>query len=131
MNKNRKPTPEDLTLESLEAQLRSLPDVETPETLKTKLVAAIPDRQPKTSVEHRAMHHPRLWDFGLTAAAAILILALMLTANYGLSTPSRTLSAQLYDTSLWCPGLEQRYFQFDQNNALIEDTNYTKANYPW
>ncbi|MHC4423981.1 MAG: hypothetical protein ACYSWR_04865, partial [Planctomycetota bacterium] len=62
----------------------------------------------------------------VTAAAAVLILALMLTVNYGLSEPSQTLSTQLTDMSLLHTGWELRPLLSDQN-ALVEDTNYTNS----
>ena len=128
MTRNQEQKSEDMTLESLEARLRRLPEVQVPEALEAKLLAAIPDSGQKVPEEHCAKRHPGLWDFGVTAAAAILILALMLTVNYGLSTPSQTLSAELKDTSLWHTGWERQYFMGDQN-ALVEDTNY--ANCKW
>jgi hypothetical protein len=128
MTENQEEKWDDMTLESLEAELRSLPEVDVPETLEGKLLAAIPDRQPAAAAEHRAERHPGLWDFGVTAAAAVLILALMLTVNYGLSEPSQTLSTQLTDMSLLHTGWELRPLLSDQN-ALVEDTNY--ANSTW
>jgi hypothetical protein len=127
MKENQEQKWKDTTLKSLEAKLRNLPEVEVPETLEVKLLAAIPDREP-VAIEHSLRQHPGAWDFGVTAAAVILILALMLTVNYGLSTPSQTLSAQPKDTSLCHTGWERQYFLGDQN-ALVEDTNY--ANCKW
>ena len=128
MTENQEEKWDDMTLESLEAELRSLPEVDVPETLEGKLLAAIPGREPETLAELPVKRHPRLWDFGVTAAAAILILALMLTVNYGLSTPSQALSSQLKDTSL-CYTMWERYGLPGDQNALIEDTNY--ANCRW
>ena len=128
MTKNKEKKSDDMTLQSLEAKLHRLPDVDVPETLEAKLLAAIPGRGPETLAELPVKRHPRLWDFGVTAAAAILILALMLTVNYGLSTPSQALSSQLKDTSL-CYTMWERYGLPGDQNALIEDTNY--ANCRW
>lgn len=128
MKGNQEQKRKDTTLKSLEAELRNLPEVEVPETLEARLLAAIPDRGPKASVEQRAKRHPGLWDFGVTTAAAILILALMLTVNYGLSTPSQTLLTKFKDTSLCYTRWEQNSLLYDQNNTLIEDTNYTNCN---
>ena len=126
MTENQEEKWDDMTLESLEAELRSLPEVDVPETLEARLLAAIPDRQPAASEDYRAERHPGLWDFGVTAAAAALILALILTVNYGLSEPSQTLSTQLTDMSLRHTGWELRPLLSDQN-ALVEDTNYTNS----
>ena len=126
MAKDKEEKWNDKTFESLEEELRRLPEVDVPETLEAKLLAAIPGRGSKTLADNPVERHPRLWDFGLTAAAAILILALMFTVNYGLSNPSRMLPARLKDTSLCHAGWEQLYLPLDQNNALVEDTNYIK-----
>jgi hypothetical protein len=100
----------------LESRLRRLADVEPPETLKAKLVEAIPDRR---VASHLVFPHLRwyrqAWDFGVTAAAAVVIIALMLMVNYGLSVPSQ---AQLIeDTALAYPGWDQNFFSPDQNNT--------------
>jgi len=128
MTRNQEKKWDDMTLESLEARLRRLPEVQVPEALEAKLLAAIPDKQPKASIEDSVRWHPGAWDFGVTAVAVVLILALMLTVNYGLSTPSQALSAQLQDTSL-CYTAWERYGFLGDQNALIEDTNY--ANCKW
>lgn len=130
MKENQEQKWKDTTLKSLEAKLRNLPEVEVPETLEAKLLAAIPDREP-VAIEHSVRQHPGAWDFGATAAAVILILALIFTVNYGLSTPSQMLSAQPKDTSLCYTGWEPHYLPLDQNNALVEDTNYTNCNGQW
>jgi len=128
MARNQEKKWDDMALESLEAKLRHLPEVQVPETLEAKLLAAIPDRQSETSMEDSVRWRLGAWDFGVTAAAVVLILALMFTVNYGLSTPSQALSAQLQDTSLCYTAWERYGFSGDQN-ALIEDTNY--ANCKW
>jgi hypothetical protein len=128
MTRNQEQKREDMTLESLEARLHHLPEVEVPEALEAKLLTAIPDRGPEASIENGVRRHLGAWDFGVTAAAVVLILALMLTVNYGLSEPSQTLSTQLKDTSLCHTGWERQYLLGDQN-TLIEDTNY--ANCRW
>jgi hypothetical protein len=126
MAKNKEEKWDHKTLQSLEEELCRLPEVDVPETLEARLLAAIPSSRPKKLADHCVKRHPRLWDFGLTAAAAVLILALMLTVNYGLSNPTRLLPARLKDTSLCHAGWEQLYLPLDQNNALVEDTNYIK-----
>ena len=106
---------QDVSRHSLEARLRSLADVEPPETLKARLLTAIPARTHRT---HPPGWYPKAWDFGVTAAAAVLIIALMLMVNYGLSVPSQ---AQLFaDTDLDYPGWDQTFFSPDQNNAGAE-----------
>jgi len=128
MTENQEKKWDDMTLESLEAELCSFPQVDVPETLEAKLLATIPDRRPEASMENSVRRHLGAWDFGVTAAAVVLILALMLTVNYGLSEPSQTLSEQLTDMSLLHKGWELRPLLSDQN-ALVEDTNY--ANCRW
>ena len=117
-----------MALESLGEQLRQLPEVDVPETLAAKLLAAIPTERANAVVEYRAEHHPGRWDFWATAVAAILILALMLSVNYGLSTPSQTLPTKLKDISLCHAGWDLHPFLGDQN-TFAEDTNY--ANWKW
>lgn len=103
---------------SLASQLRSLPEVRPPEALKDKLFAAIPDRRPKPAPAHQPMWY-RAWDYGATAAAAVLIVALMFLVNYGLSTNSMTTMIE-FDTSLCYAGLDQNNFLYDQNNTSLE-----------
>lgn len=124
MKGNQEEKSDDITLQSLEQRLRHLPEPDVPKALETRLLAAIPSDAEDVSVSARTVCYPRLWDFWATAAAAILILALMLTANYGLSVSSRTLSTQLRDTSLLGTQWDRYPFLGDQN-ALIEDINYT------
>ena len=107
-----------ITQKSLAARLRRLPEVAVPEDLKDKLLAAIPDRGPKVSQEH-PHQRVRAWDFGVTAAAAVLIFALMFLVNYGLSTPTKTGIIE-FDTSLCYAGWDQNNFMYDQNNTSLE-----------
>jgi hypothetical protein len=123
MKGNQEEKSDDMTLESLEQRLGRLPEPDVPEALEARLLAAIPSDTADVSVSPRIVRYPRVWDFWATAAAAILILALMLTANYGLSVSSRTLSTQLRDTSLLGTAWD-RYSSLGDQNALIEDTNY-------
>lgn len=118
MGQNREQNWKDITLKSLESELRRLPEPEIPDALEDKLLAAIPEAKPKAQ-EHHVIHHPRARDFGLTAAAAVLIFALIFLVNYGLSVPS---SANFYDTSLVYPRWEESSFLDDQNSACIEKT---------
>lgn len=107
-----------ITQKSLAARLRRLPEVAVPEDLKEKLLAAIADREPKVSQGHQRRWY-RAWDFGVTAAAAILIFALMFLVNYGLSTPTKTGIIE-FDTSLCYAGRDQNNFMYDQNNTYLE-----------
>jgi hypothetical protein len=109
---------ENITQKSLAAQLRSLPEVSPPQALKDKLLAAIPDSQPKPSPAHQRLWY-RAWDFGVTAAAAVLIFALMFLVNYGLSTPSKNAMIE-FDTSLCYAARDQNNFMYDQNNTSLE-----------
>ena len=107
-----------ITQKSLAAQLRSLPEIRPPEALEDKLLAAIPDRGVKVSRGHQRKWY-RVWDYGVTAAAAVLIFALMFLVNYGLSTPSK-MSIIEFDTSLCYAGWDQNNFMYDQNNTSLE-----------
>jgi hypothetical protein len=118
MTRKREKKSKRITLKSLAAQLRRLPEVEIPETLKPGLLAAIPDTQAKPAPAHQFRRYPA-WDFGVTAAAAVLIFALMFLVNYGLSTPSRT-SIIEFDTSLCCTTPKLNNFLYDQNNTYLE-----------
>jgi hypothetical protein len=123
MKRNQEKRSDDMTLGSLEQRLRHLPEPGVPEALERRLLGAIPSDTADVSVSPRIVRYPRLWDFWATAAAAILIMALMLTANYGLSVSSRTLSTQPRDTALLGTAWDRYPFLGDQN-TLIEDTNY-------
>jgi hypothetical protein len=109
-----------MTLKSLEAKLRSLPGVEVPEALKAKIFAKIPHSKAGPAPERRVQWRPGIWGFGI-AAAAVLILALIFVPSYGPSGPSQTLIADLNDRTV-------RHILADQNNALVEDTNYADSN---
>lgn len=109
----------DMSLKSLEEELRCLPEVKVPEKLKTKLLAAIQSRQQKISISHRLKWHLGARDLVATAAAAIFIFVSMLMVSYGLPTPSQTL--------LTGDDLSLRYTMYDQNCVLIKDNNYTSC----
>jgi len=128
MRQNGEQKWEDMTLKSLEAELRRLGEVEVPETLEAKLLAAIPDGKAKVAQEHRVKRHRGAWDFGVTAAAAVLIFGLLFMVSYGLSVPSQALLTEFDDTSLCCARWEQGNFLNGQSNTLIEDTNYANCN---
>lgn len=118
MTENQKHKSKHITLKSLADRLRRLPELEVPEALEDKLLAAIPGRQPKPAPGLRLRWY-RAWDFGATAAAAVLIFALMFLVSYGLSTPSQISIAE-FDTSLCYTKWEQNNFLYDQNNTYLE-----------
>ncbi len=107
-----------ITQKSLAARLRRLPEVTVPEDLKEKLLAAIPDSGAKVPQGHQRQWY-RAWDYGITAAAAVLIFALMFLVNYGLSTPAKMRIIE-FDTSLCYTGWDQNNFMYDQNNTYLE-----------
>jgi hypothetical protein len=118
MTQKREKKSKRITLKSLAAHLRRLPEVEIPETLKPRLLAAISDMQAKPApVHHFRWYHAG--DFGVTAAAVVLIFALIFLINYGLYTPSRTEIIE-FDTSLRCTTWNQNNFLYDQNNTYLE-----------
>ncbi|MHC4528313.1 MAG: hypothetical protein ACYS29_10580 [Planctomycetota bacterium] len=125
MKNNQERKWQDLTLKSLKAELRRLADVQVPHTLEARLLAGIPKSKAQDAPVHRIERHTA-WDFGVTAAAAVLIVALMLTVNYGLSVPSQMLLTDLRDTSLVYARWDQNNLFYDQNNTLIGDTDYTQ-----
>jgi hypothetical protein len=118
MTQKREKKTKRITIKSLAAQLRRLPEVEIPETLKPRLLAAIPDTQAKHAPTHQFRWY-HAGDFGVTAAAVVLIFALIFLINYGLYTPSRTEIIE-FDTSLRCTTWNQNNFLYDQNNTYLE-----------
>lgn len=118
MTRFQKKKSKKFTQKSLAGCLRRLPEIEVPEKLENRLLAAIPVRR-ENLTRNRQLRWYRTWDFGVTAAAAVLIFALMFLVNYGLSTSSQT-SIREFDTSLCYTGLYQNGFLYDQNNTYIE-----------
>ncbi len=118
MNQNQKQKSKRITQKSLAEDLMRLPELEVPETLQAKLLAAIPVRHANLTQTHQLRWY-RAWDFGVTAAAAVLIFALMFLVNYGLSTTSQT-SIIEFDTSLCHTRWDQSKFLYDQNNTYLE-----------
>jgi hypothetical protein len=128
MADKRKQSKQDIMLRSLKRRLRDLAGLQPPPRLKAKLVAAIAPGRPTTRPTLAGRPVLRIWDFGVTAAPAVLVFALLLVVNYGLSVPVRILPTQVADTSLcYLPGVQGPLLS-DQNNMLIEDTNYTIYN---
>jgi len=118
MAQNQEQKSKDITLKSLGAELRHLPEVDVPEALEARLLAAIPHSQAKPAPEYHIQWH-RAWDFGVTAAAAVLIFALLFLVNYGLSISPQT-SITEFDTSLCYTRWDQNNFLYDQNNMYVE-----------
>lgn len=118
MTENKEQKSKNITKKFLAARLRCFPEVRPPEALKDKLFSTIPYKQPKLAPA-RQRQSVRAWDFGVTAAAAVLIFALMFLVNYGLSTPSKTAMIE-FDTSLCYAGWDQNNFMYDQNNTSLE-----------
>ncbi|UCG57375.1 MAG: hypothetical protein JSU70_21220 [Phycisphaerales bacterium] len=114
MTANRNQKWEDITPESLGAQLRSLPELEVPGALEAKILSGIPN-SPTGSRGHGLQWWPRVWGLGI-ATAAILILALMFVSDSGPSVSSHTFIADLNDRPA-------HHVLSDQNSLLIEDTN--------
>ncbi len=120
MNRKKQQKSQDVTFEALEGQLCNLPEVEVPDGLQTKLLAAIADSNTDLCRGSRTKSRHRAWIGALTAAAAVLILALIPMANYTLPAPSRT-SFTEFDDSLVCGGwLHGNNFLYDQNNTFVE-----------
>jgi hypothetical protein len=130
MKTNREHKRKKLKLKSLEAKLRRLPDVDVPQKLKAGLLAAVPVGKDAPSRELHFGRFPRAWDFGVTAAAAVTIIASLLLVNYGLSVPSQTLLTEFDDTSLCYPRWDQNDFLFSQNSAYIEKLMHGESNKP-
>ena len=126
MAKNKKHKWRNITTGSLESELRGLVPFEPPADLKAGLLAAVPYRHSEDAKKHHIRWYPGVWNFGATAAAAVLIAGLVLLVNYGLSVPSPALLKEFNDTSLCYPvweqaGLyDQNSFMSDQNNAGVE-----------
>ena len=109
---------EDMTSKPLKARLRRLPEIEVPEKLKARLFAAVPNIEAPAEHRRHILWQPRISDFGVTAAAIVLIFALMFMLNLGLSIPSRALLTDINDTSLVYPRWDHTTFICDQNAIL-------------
>jgi len=119
MTQNHEKKSKDMTLKSIKAELRRFSELKAPETLKARLLAAIPDKQAKVAQEYQVQYY-RAWDFGVTAVAAVLIFALMFMLNYGLSVPTQILLTDINDTSLVYPKWDQHYLPYDHNSILLK-----------
>ncbi|MHC4791750.1 MAG: hypothetical protein ACYS8Y_09995, partial [Planctomycetota bacterium] len=108
MTENQEQKWEDMTSESLEAQLRGLPELKVPESLMAKLLAQIPKSKAAKMRAHQVQWQLPILG-GAVAVAAVLILTLIFTLNYGPSVPSQTAIADLNDRA-------NRYVMADKNN---------------
>jgi hypothetical protein len=122
MTENQEHKWNDMSLKSLEEELRCLPEVKVPEKLKTELLAAIQSGQPKISTGHQFGWHLCARDLIATAVAAIFIFASMLMVSYGLPNPPKTLLMESNDSSL-----RYKNIFYDQNYVLAKDNNYTSC----
>jgi hypothetical protein len=120
MTTNREQQWRDLTLESLEAKLRRLGEVDVPQTLEAKILTNVPDGGAGSPQDHRNWRWPRIWGIGI-ATAAVLILALIFMSNYGPFVSSHTLIGDFNDR-------QTRPLLADQNTPLVEDTNHVSSN---
>ena len=114
-----------MTSKSLETEFSCLPELEVPETLEAKLLAAIPDRKSKVTQEHR---HQR-WGWGFaTAAAAVVILSLIFGQIYNSSGSPKTLIdindtlIDLNDASTDLNDMLTRHLTINPKNTRIEET---------
>jgi hypothetical protein len=127
MTENKEHDWENITLKSLEAKLQSLSEVQVPQSLRAKLFATIPERQPPVAPAHQVQWRLGAWGFG-AAAVVVLILALIFLPNYGPSVPSKTLIMDLNDKTI---DLNDKpadlndslthYIMTDQNSARAMD----------
>ncbi|MFC1738754.1 hypothetical protein ACFL1G_06885 [Planctomycetota bacterium] len=120
MKDNKEKNDKDITLKSIAAGLRSLPELEVPGKLKQKLFATIPNRLTVITKNRRLRGLSVIWRIG-TAAAAIIILASILLSNLGRSTSSNKFTVEMNEVS-------KHYVLADQNNRFIIDSNYVDCN---
>ena len=122
MIQNQEQNWENMTIKSLEARLRSLPDIDIPEGLCTKLLTSIPSKNEGLGVAPKRQFcwHRRFWRVGITVAA-VIVLALVLVSVYEpASVPENTVTSQRFMAGLndvCCCA------RTDQNNASFEDIN--------
>ena len=119
MEKSHKQKWENINLKSLEVKLRSFGRIKAPQALKSALLAAIPHR----GMSNSRYYPNRVWrvrDFGATAAAAVIILALMLVINQSLSISPQMFAAMIDDTSLSSSVWETNRSFCDEGNTCGE-----------
>ena len=109
---------QNFSLKKLEKRLHCLPKIPVPADLKSKLFTEIPDRQLHISKKDMKWYF-RIWNYGASTAAAVLIFALMLSMNSALSIPAKMLPTELNDISLSYPGLNQLNLLYDQNDTSV------------
>lgn len=107
----------EIKLRVLEKKLQSFSKIEVPETLKNKLFSDIPATGEKRDFQYHHKWYPVFYDFATTAMAAILILALIFTLNYGLSAPSHISLSSLHDPLVYRSVLDQNNYLYDHNNG--------------
>lgn len=121
MSVNDKNKPKSWTLKSIEKKLESLPRIEPPGHLETKLMAILQTHAPPIRNSFITLH-VRLMRFAASIAAALFILVFTLIINYGLSAKQSVLFAQ-FDTSL-------RSSTFDSNCLLWSRDNNAAGRIP-
>ncbi|MHC5060612.1 MAG: hypothetical protein ACYTFK_05965 [Planctomycetota bacterium] len=121
MMRNKKSNWAKITLRSLEEQLHQLPQPQTPETLKARLFATIPEHPPQMNPAQQLKWRFQIRKFAATAAAAVLIFAFMFSVNHVLSVPPNGLLTELEDISLNYIA-QQQYFLYDQSDAPLAVT---------
>ncbi len=136
MTENKEQDWENITLKSLEAKLQSLSELQVPQSLRAKLFASIPERQPRVAPTHPVQWRLGAWGFG-AAAVVVLILALIFLPNYGPSVPPKTLIIDLNDKTI---DLNDKpadlndsfthYIMTDQNNACAMDVRLRRLRWP-
>ena len=107
-------------MKSLKSRLCNLPQPDVPQRLKSALFAAIPKHTGPTASKPSPGPHRRAWDFGVTAAAAVIVLALLILVNYGLSVPPGASIAECDDALTWYTKWDRNTLLSDQNSAFIE-----------
>lgn len=114
MSQNEKHKWKDVSLRVLEEILTSLPEISVPETLEQKLLAGVGGANGNPMPARRTRWYHPAGGFGLTAAAAVLIFAVMPIVNHDLSAPSSTFLMEFDSTLLWSAASEGDV-TYDQN----------------
>ncbi|MFH1616762.1 MAG: hypothetical protein ABIG61_16980 [Planctomycetota bacterium] len=87
MNEKKQYNLQNVTSRSLKAALRGLSDIDFPDTLKARLIAAIPDNCLHAPRRHCVQWYFKTWGLG-TAIAAVLLFVLILVVTYGSILPA-------------------------------------------